>query len=286
MGLDSTNYTNEQLLEFRKEYFKNYFVEDDEVLTNEFELKCTKCNSNRYFQIGNFVRKCLCACQHKKIIEQEEESAKQRHLQAFEKLKAASLLGEKYKKISFDTLDLDRPSDFLNAVERCKTFCKKWDEVKKQGLGMYIYGDVGTGKTLLTACIGNYLLEQMTPVLFTNFFEIGKQIKNTYSGNGSEFEFIDKLSNIDLLIIDDIGTEVMERNGERTWIQDKIYDVVNARYINNKVTIFTSNESLSELVQNGLMRKTVDRIAAMSAAKIKLTGTSYRLNEQSKNTIF
>ena len=92
---------------------------------------------------------------------------------------------------------------------------------------------------------------------------------------------------MDLLIIDDIGTEIVIKNGEKTWIQDKIYDVINARYINQKPTIFSSNESLVDLVEKcGLMKKTVDRIAAMSTAKIELRGSSYRLIEQKQNLIF
>ena len=93
---------------------------------------------------------------------------------------------------------------------------------------------------------------------------------------------------MDLLIIDDIGTEILvKEDGTKNWLQEKMYDIVNSRYINRKPTIFSSNESLTELVQKcGLMKKTVDRIAAMSTAKIKLQGSSYRLIEQNKPTIF
>lgn len=281
-------YSMEELLEIRKQYFQNYQLNDDESLTEDFELKCKNCNTNRYFQRNNFITACLCECQSQKREDEIEQERKKQRIMAFEKLKSASLLGKKYQNASFDNLDLNRPADFINAVERCKTYCKKWKEVSQNGLGIYLYGDVGTGKSLLTACIGNYILSQMIPVLFTNFFEIAKQIKKSFSSNSiSESDFIEKLSKIDLLIIDDIGTEIMEKNGERTWIQDKIYDVINARYINQKPTIFSSNESLVELVEKcGMMKKTVDRIAAMSTAKIKLTGDSYRLIEQTQQSIF
>jgi len=125
-------------------------------------------------------------------------------------------------------------------------------------------------------------------VLFTNFFEIAKQIKKTFTDNSmTESAFIDRLTSVDLLIIDDLGTEIVTKNGERTWLQDKIYDVINARYINQKSTIFSSNESLVDLVERcGLMKKTVDRIAAMSTAKIELRGRSYRLQQQNQTDLF
>lgn len=287
---DTTRDFNEQeLFDARKKYFSSYKLKEDEFITDKFELKCSNCKTDRYCQHNNFVVTCICSCQSKKLEEEKEFERKMQNMRKLEKLKDSSLLGERYKDASFNNLDMNRPSDFINAVQRCKTYCEKWDEVNKQGLGIYLYGDVGTGKSLLTACIGNYLLSKMVPVLFTNFFEIAKQIKKSFNSNTmSESDFIDKLASIDLLIIDDIGTEIVVKNGEKTWIQDKIYDVINARYISNKPTIFSSNESLVELVENcGLMKKTVDRIAAMSTAKIKLQGSSYRLIEQTKvSTIF
>ena len=282
----SRDFTEKELLEARKQYFSSYKLKEDESLTNKFELVCSNCKTSRYFQHNDFVVTCNCSCQSRKLEEEKELERKKQNMLKLEKLKDASLLGERYKEATFDILDMNRPSDFINAVQRCKTYCEKWTEVNKQGLGIYLYGDVGTGKSLLTACIGNYLLSKMIPVLFTNFFEIAKQIKKSFNTNTmSESDFIERLASIDLLIIDDIGTEIVVKNGEKTWIQDKIYDVINARYINNKPTIFSSNESLVELVENcGLMKKTVDRIAAMSTAKIKLQGSSYRLIEQTKAT--
>lgn len=289
MSHDTTKEYNEQeLLQERKKYFDNYELKDDEHINEDFELVCNNCETKRYFQHNNFVVTCRCKCQAEAIEEEKRQQEQRQRMKILENLKSASLLGEKYKNASFEALDLNRPESFVKAVQRCKTYCEKWKEVKQLGLGIYFYGDVGTGKSLLTACIGNYLLSQMVPVLFTNFFEIAKQIKKSYNSNTmSESDFIERLASVDLLIIDDIGTEIVIKNGEKTWIQDKIYDVINARYINQKPTIFSSNESLVDLVEKcGLMKKTVDRIAAMSTAKIELRGSSYRLIEQKQNLIF
>ena len=288
------DYTEEQLLEVRKQYLNDYKLKEDEYINDKHELVCRKCKNLRIFQKNNFVVGVLCECQSKERDEKEkadrEFRIQQNKMLNLKKLKDMSLLGERYKNASFDKLDLNRPDDFKTAVKRCKTYCEKWQEVKKNGLGIYLYGDVGTGKSLLTACIGNYLLDKMVSVLFTNFFEIAKHIKQTFNYNNSETEeqFINRLTDVDLLIIDDIGTEILVKNGEKTWLQDKIYDVINARYVEQKPTIFSSNESLTELVEKcGLMKKTVDRIASMSTARIKLQGSSYRNTESKKtNLIF
>lgn len=285
--LDNKNLSEKELKEARREWFTNRAISDDEYLTGEFELKCKNCNGNRFWQHNSFIVPCICKCQATKLKEERELELKARRAKHFEKLKQASLLGERYKNANFDNLDMNRPQDFIEAVKRCKKFCENWEEVKRGGLGIYLYGDVGTGKSLLTSCIGNSLLLKSVPVLFTNFFEIAKQIKKTFTDSSmTESDFVEKLGTIDLLIIDDIGTEIVVKNGEKTWLQDKIYDIINTRYINKKSTIFSSNESLVDLVEKcGLMKKTVDRIASMSTAKIKLQGTSYRLIEQQASDI-
>lgn len=282
------NMTDEQLLNCRKNKLQDHEIKEDEHLTEDYELICNKCGGNRYFQHNEMVVVCLCECQAQAIKDEEERKKAEERMQSLEKLKKLSLLGKRYQSATFETLDMDRPDDFKRAVERCKKYCENWAEIKKRGLGIYLYGDIGTGKSLLTACIGNYLLSKFTTVLFTNFFEIAKQIKKTFTDNSmTESTFIERLTNVDLLIIDDLGTEIVVKNGEKTWIQDKIYDIINARYINQKSTIFSSNESLVDLVEKcGLMKKTVDRIAAMSTAKIELRGSSYRLQQQNQTNLF
>lgn len=288
----SRDYNEEELLIERKKYFDDYKAKEDEHINQDFELLCKKCNTKRFFQKNNFVVIVNCKCQEQQKANEEKERIRNEIIQAkmlqLSKLKEASLLGPRYKNSKFENLDMDRPADFVKTVERCKKYCKNWEKVKADGLGMYLYGDIGTGKTELTACIGNYLLEHSVPVLFTNFLEIGKQIKKTFTDHTmTESAFIERLANVDLLIIDDIGTEIVIRNGEKAWIQDKIYDIINKRYINRMPTIFTSNESIPDLVNKcGLMKKTVDRIASMSTAKIELKGLSYRLQQKIENSVF
>ena len=53
---------------------------------------------------------------------------------------------------------------------------------------------------------------------------------------------MDALSTAEVLIIDDFGVE-----SQAAWINDKLYQIINERYINRKVTIFTSNEPLESL---------------------------------------
>ena len=94
-----------------------------------------------------------------------------------------------------------------------------------------------------------------------------------------------RLTEVDFLFIDDIGTERMTTaDGAELWVQDKMFDIINRRYNAKKPTVFTSNYGLKDLYKNrGVAKKTVDRIYEMTAgADMKVDGTNYRIikNEQ------
>ena len=93
---------------------------------------------------------------------------------------------------------------------------------------------------------------------------------------------------VDFLFFDDLGTEVFSKNSDDTWLQGLLFELINGRYNANKPTIFSSNYSLNELVnQRGIAERTVDRIAEMTNnAVMKITGKSRRKNTNSEKMIF
>ena len=44
------------------------------------------------------------------------------------------------------------------------------------------------------------------------------------------YNLINQIANVDFLFIDDLGTEKVTKDGEDTWLQDKIFEVINKRY--------------------------------------------------------
>ena len=248
-------------------------------------LYCTKCHTRRVTNniIPLFGKRMPVPCEcmkeaERKEKEREEHQAKQAQL---DRLRSASLLGDRYKDTTFDKTDLNASADFQRAYKRCKKYCEIADEALKHGYGIYLFGDSGTGKTHLTACICNELINRYQQCLFTNFFEIARLIRSTWNNNTDAEVVIKRICEIDFLFIDDLGTEVLKRNGEDNWLQEQVFDIINKRYNNKKPTIFSSNHSPNELItQRGMMQKTVDRIAEMSKAIIKLSGESYRLKNR------
>lgn len=253
-------------------------LREDEYLKDEV-IYCRKCNTARMFVHGNFRVRCLCQCQgeaQKRAEEEKKEMERQRELDRYQR---ASLIGERYRSASFDTTETGHNATFDAAFLRCKKYCEVSDKVLEKGLGIYLYGDKGTGKTHLTACMANTLIKKRKQVLFTNFAEISKLLRSTFGKkHESEAGYISQLATIDFLFIDDLGTERVQTKDGDLWLQEKVFDVLNKRYNNKKPTIFTSNYSIPELIsERGLMDKTVDRIAEMSSAVLKVEGNSYRM---------
>lgn len=276
MGQDMLNLAN---------IYKVGELREDEYLKGEM-IYCKKCNTPRIFVSDDGLLKvrCVCKCQQEQFEKEKEQQKLIERQSRFEKIKSASLLGERYSNVTFENTDLKRNASFVEAYNRCKKFCQNYSIVLENGYGMYIWGESGCGKTHLMACMVNELTKNFMPCLFTNFFEIAKEIKKTYGKSlYSESDFIKQLTEIPFLFIDDFGTERVQQNGEDTWLQEKIYDVINKRYNAQKPTIFSSNLSIQGLIEEqGIMPKTVDRVVEMANAIIEVKGDSYRFVKRSK----
>lgn len=262
-------------------YFnKDIVLQSDEYVAEDGKIYCINCKTPRVWisDDGEFKVRCLCKCQQEKQQKSERQREDIMYFENIKKLKELSLLGRRYESSTFENLDMNRPQSFIKAVKRCKSYCNNWGIVKKQGFGIYIFGEVGTGKTELVACICNQLIKNLVPVIITNFLEISKKLRESYNREiETEYQIIERLAKIDLLILDDVGSEKLFKNNGESFMQEKIYDIINRRYINKMPTIFTSNYSIQQLIdERGLEIRTADRIAEMSNAVMKLDGTSYR----------
>lgn len=132
------------------------------------------------------------------------------------------------------------------ACKLIKEYLDGFGEALDRGLGLYIHSAAkGSGKTRIAASIANELMHNKgAQVKFAVSTEILNEIKRTWD-KGSEYtesQLLDDLSLAEVLVIDDFGTETVTG-----WVSDKFYHIINERYINHKVTIFTSNESLDTL---------------------------------------
>lgn len=268
---------------------------EGEIIKDDM-IYCKRCGSKKIYEFPEYDEtspfprrvRIMCKCDEEFIKTREEEERKRIELEKFKQLQSATLLSERYLKVSFEKTDLTGDKTFVNAHNRCLKFCENYQKCLDEGYGIYLYGNCGNGKTHLMACMVNYLTKLRIPCLFTNFSEIMKEIKKTYKPNGkTESELIQRISEVPFLFIDDLGTERVLINGEDNSMQEKVYDVINKRYNAKKPTIFTSNLSIKDLLNDrGFAKKTVDRIAEMASAVIEVKGDSYRLKNRKQDLPF
>ena len=235
-------------------------------------LYCGKCNTPKQAFIEGFGRNMPVPCECKKAeFKAEEEREKMLKKQArINALRNSSLLGVRYRDATFENTETAHSIEFAQIHNRCQRYCEVADAVLKNGTGIYLFGTKGTGKSRLTACMGNQLMQNNYTVLYTNFAEITKRIFK-------DDDFIEKLAKIEFLFIDDFGTEKVTKGSEDMWLQEKVFEVINKRYNEIKPIIFTSNYSLKELIEDrGVADKTIDRIAEMCEV-MRLDGKSYRM---------
>lgn len=251
---------------------------DEEYIEGE-EIYCKKCGEARTRDFAGRKIRILCACQRvaweKEQARAAEEQEKKDRLGRTERLKSASLLTERYANTTFGKTE-PHGAEFEAVKGRCEKYAEVAEQVLERGIGIYLYGDAGTGKTHLSACIANELIKSLYSVLFTNLGELSRMIKETFGRRGeTEASVLQKIREVDFLIIDDIGSERVKKDEADLWTQELLFTIVNERYNELMPIIFTSNYSLKELAKRGVSVKTIDRIAEI-CEPMKLSGKSFR----------
>ena len=106
-------------------------------------------------------------------------------------------------------------------------------------------GESGVGKTHLAASIANRLIENDKIVLMGRLTSLLDMIKGTFNDNTkSENELMELYSNIDMMIIDDLGTEKISQ-----WALEKLYTIIENRNENKLPIIITTRFDKQRLIE-------------------------------------
>lgn len=200
---------------------------------------CQNTGWEMYYEDGMCcARECSCGIRKKQITNNRLSFAN---------------IPDAFKDIRLDSFDTKVYSntDSRNKAEiavKCVNYwLSEFDVLKDRGMGLYLYSKTkGSGKTRMAVSIANELLhEKDCQVKFCTSLQILNEIKATWDKQSDcrESKLLDFLSTSEILIIDDFGTE----QSEKPWINERFYQIINNRYIDKKVTIFTSNERLDLL---------------------------------------
>ena len=210
----------------------------EQYLGEDGLIYCGKCHTpvqcRITFEGKERIMPCICKCQKEEQERQEQRMKEEAQLLYVRRLKAAGIQERHLQDWTFASAT-DTPS-----IQMAKRYTENWKKVKAENLGLLLWGDVGTGKSFLAACIANALLEKGVPVLMTNFSKILNQMGAMYSDE--RYRYIASFNRFSLLIIDDLG---IERNTE--YALEQVYAVIDERYKTGLPLIITTNLTISQL---------------------------------------
>lgn len=150
----------------------------------------------------------------------------------------ASAIPRKFQGVSFDRPPVSTEIDPMS-VGITRSFVDALDLNLEKGKGLWFMGSTGTGKTTLSMLISSHALAKGYSVAIYTMPKLLARIRATYerdAGDDSYLQFFDRLSQVDLLHIDDFGAEKRS-----AWVIEQLYSILNERYEQGRSIIATTN---------------------------------------------
>ena len=196
----------------------------------DVKYECEQCSDSGY------VGTKMCECMRKKLT-----------LAGYESSGMSRLMMEQ----SFDNFSLDFYKGKRENYEKMSEIfqiMKNYAEDFKVGQSenLALFGGTGLGKTHLSSAVAGRLIERGFDVMYAGAVSMISDFENRRFGTGQNEESgsVDRYTDCELLIIDDLGTEVVNQ-----FTVSCIYNVINTRLNKKLPTILSTNLSSSEFRQ-------------------------------------
>lgn len=214
--------------------------------------------------------RCLCRCESEALREREQREKELEEMRRLESLRASSLIESRLRGARLSTFV--RTEDNQKLYRMAERYVEGFEDMYGRNQGILFWGSVGTGKSFTAACIANELLDRRVPVVMTSFVKI---LQNIQGGSVDEAQYMAQMNRARLLIIDDLGAE---RNTD--YALEKVYNVVDSRYLAGKPLILTTNLTLQDMkdAQDFRLRRIYDRIFEM-CYPFRVYGDSWRMGQ-------
>src|SRR5213082_1207737 len=162
------------------------------------------------------------------------------HQHSFESLLKGARIPRRYLHCELSNFD-DHTDSQRDALRRATRLVDQFPVVDK---GLLFFGDNGVGKThLAVALMKEAIRRKGARAVFHETRDLLKLVRDTYNNqtDATELDVLRPVLEADLLVLDDIGAE---RKSE--WVEETLGLVVNTRYSERRVTVFTTNLTDSE----------------------------------------
>ena len=200
----------------------------------ETQYACEKCKDTGFTEDQK-----RCKCFNQKLIDKAYEMSGIRQ----------QLLHQNFDQFNLNVFSnsilpkeqLTQRENMMHILSDSESFVKNFP----RGQNLFFFGSSGLGKTYLCNCIAKALIDKGYSVIYQTPFSIIHIIeKKTFTDKGNPFFEMayQQLFDVDLLIIDDLGTETAN-----SFTISEFYNIMNTRILNEKSTIISTNIKLSEI---------------------------------------
>lgn len=206
-----------------KTYFEDGFLDDSPV--------CDRCGGSGY--VGSTMCECL-----RELCRQEQKK----------ELTFLNVGRETFEQFRLDyypdRIDPATGMNIRSVMEKNFQYCRKYAATFSEKSGNLLFsGNTGLGKTFLSACIARMVSDRGYSVVYESAGHLFSKLERAkFSGDEDAREEVKKYNNCDLLIVDDLGTEMP---GQFTTAA--LYSLVNDRLLEGKPTIISTNLDVDDL---------------------------------------
>ena len=237
--LDELNYKITELKQEKGSVLNDIGVSSDYL---EPHYDCQLCKDTGYITNKDYTVS-MCSCLKQKLYDEQYNQSNISNLdtQNFEHF-SDSYYSDKIDEEKYHTKI--SPRENINIIKDvCYKFIENFENPDQKNL--LFTGNTGLGKTFLSSCIANEIIKKGKNVLYQTAPVMLDAIIDYRFGKTKGTNILDSILNVDLLIIDDLGTECIN-NMNFT----ELFNIINTRLLNQKKitkTIISTNLSLRNL---------------------------------------
>ncbi len=182
---------------------------------------------------GYMIENGLYKCRHLRLKEEQRDR---------ESLINSHFVPNEILEATFKTIERD--GERMDAILAVMNFCNNC-EPGKNDIGLYLHGSFGVGKSRIMAAAARKLAERHIASLMIYVPDFFREVKESI-GENSVGKKIEALKTVPVLILDDIGAEMMS-----AWARDEVLGAILQYRVSEKLpTLFTSNYNFDELEEH------------------------------------
>lgn len=241
-------------------------------------LYCGKCGTpkEKFFEggveiLGLTKHPILCACaaaERERLMEEQRQRERKERISVLRREAFREIPARDWR---FSSVKM------TEQLEKVKRYAEHWEEMQQDGIGLLLFGSVGTGKSYAAGCIANELIDYGHSVRFIGLSDVVNRMQGVHSGERDDY--LQSLLKPELLILDDLGAERSTSFGK-----EQVFDVINKRTLSGKPLIVTTNIPLlvmqqAEDIQD---RRIFDRVLEVCVL-VRFEGENFRRAGAAKN---